>query len=716
MDPAALVKRTALTLTFLLFLSTLSCSTKSPGQLKFGADSDYFLGLQKIKEGNEKDARAALKRCIKKGSYYPAKKAAEALCSLGDLQEQNQGALDLITKYKEKDSLLIAVKQLQSTGEKGKIVELTQNLNFEEDKDELIRIRLESLKAIKSERYEREVYEWFTSCKISSIHYQFYRDIYQHPDFELSPLETEDTENQENYTPQQFAINYRIELYKRNYTYTFAQAQKIIEYIRDGSLEASPLLASDIGKSYLYGSMDFVKNAEYFNSLAQEFNNTRMAHYFYFYAGRLYDKADFYFTQAQKAFEAAIESSATEEQKDNAIWYLINSSQKVSVSLIIKNIEKYCSEWTDPDYFDDTFEMLISSLLASGNWNAFYDIYTKVDGYASNEVVAQFAYIYARLSEEGLAQGNQEIIKAAYKRALDADSSFYYKVMACYRLGLNSQEVEGVLTKPYKRNYKADEDDEEKIQSAKNLLEGYAYFGFPELIYPTWQELYKKGLPEETYFYLADFLQKVADNSDDKGYYTQALRIASRGQSISKRPLTLEELKLVYPKDFSDLIEKYSGIYEINPNIIYALIRSESFFDPEVSSTAGAVGLSQLMEFTAGDMAKKLKLKEYSLTDPEDSIKIGGYYLAELIRRCDNNELLAFCSYNAGITKVRRWVKSSLIGFGKKNTMPLDLFLETVPYSETRGYGKKLISAAAMYEYLESPENFTSIVKDLMKD
>ena len=362
--------------------------------------------------------------------------------------------------------------------------------------------------------------------------------------------------------------------------------------------------------------------------------------------------------------------------------------------------------------------MLISSLLTSGNWNAFYDIYTKVDGYASNEVVAQFAYIYARLLEEGLTQGNQESIKSAYKRALKSDSSLYYKVMACYRLGLNKDEVESILTSPYERNNKNYDKDysEEKTQSAKNLLEGYAYFGFPELIYPAWQELYKKGLPEETYFYLSDFLKKVSDNSKDSKFYTQALRIACRGQIISERPLSLDELKLVYPKDFSELIEKYAKEYEINPNIIYALIRSESFFDPNVSSTAGAVGLSQLMEFTAADMARKLKLKEYSLTDPEDSIKIGGYYLSELIRRCDNNELLAFCSYNAGITKVRRWVKSSLIGFGKKNTMPLDLFLETVPYSETRDYGKKLVSAAAMYEYLENPDNFTSIVKDLMKD
>ena len=129
-----------------------------------------------------------------------------------------------VKKYQDKDSLLIAVKQLKASDERGKIVEITQNLNFEEDKDELIKIRLESLKELKSENYEKEVYKWFTSCKISSLHYQFYRDTYKHPDFE---------DEEASYTPQQFAINYRIELYKRNYTYTFAQAEKIIEYFRN---------------------------------------------------------------------------------------------------------------------------------------------------------------------------------------------------------------------------------------------------------------------------------------------------------------------------------------------------------------------------------------------------------------------------------------------------------------------------------------------------
>ena len=152
-------------------------------------------------------------------------------------------------------------------------------------------------------------------------------------------------------------------------------------------------------------------------------------------------------------------------------------------------------------------------------------------------------------------------------------------------------------------------------------------------------------------------------------------------------------------------------------SVIYALIRSESFFDADVTSTAGAVGLTQLMEFTGSDIAQRLRLKEYSLTDPKTNILFGTYYLTELVRRCDGSLLQGFFSYNAGITRVRRWLKSSMIEFGKKSTMPLDLYLETVPYTETREYGRKLIAATAMYEWLNSdePEAFANIIETLIE-
>lgn len=706
----------AILIIFLAGVSSISCSTKTEGQERFGADADYFIGLKLLSEGNEKQARIKFNNCIKKGSYYCAKKSAQTLCTFGNIQEKNQAAENLIKLYPEKDSLLLAAKQFESSNEINKLLECTQNLNPVSDKNELIKIRLTALKKRGDSSYEQEVYDWFASCPVSKEHYQFYRDTYEHPDFEEAY--TYNLLHEEKmplrYTPEQFAINYRIELYKRNYTYTLNSAPELIKYMQSGALNSCEQLASDIGKSYLYGSMDFANNAAYFKKLGGEAelseNGKNMAFYYWFYAGRLYEKAGVYYKQTKNAFEKAMETANNPSQKDNALWYLLNNSMNFSVDSIIENISLYAPQWNDPEYFEDIFEKLISSLLASGKWDAFYKIYTAADGFASDETVAQYAYIYGRLVEEGLAKGDDEAVKKAYTRALTSGSSMYYKILAAYKLGLKGSDLEKVLTAPYKVNSNV------QLQAdAKTLLEGYAFFGFPQLIYPAWQELYTKGIPEETYFYLADFLGQVGKTDSSENYFTQGTRIAARGQSMAGRNLSRQEIRQIYPLPYFDIVENYCKKYDIKPSVIYALIRSESFFDAEVTSTAGAIGLTQLMEFTGGDIAKRLKIQDYDLTDPEISINFGTYYLAELVRRCDGSLLQAFFSYNAGITRVRRWLKSSLIEFGKKSNMPSDLYLETVPYTETREYGRKLVSATVMYEWLEDENNFAPAVEELLK-
>ena len=148
---------------------------------------------------------------------------------------------------------------------------------------------------------------------------------------------------------------------------------------------------------------------------------------------------------------------------------------------------------------------------------------------------------------------------------------------------------------------------------------------------------------------------------------------------------------------------------------LHALIRSESFFDADVISSAGAIGLTQLMSPTAGEIAQKLRIKEYSLTDPETNIMFGTYYLSELIRRGDGSLLRAFFSYNAGFRKVTTWLNSSMMEFGKAGNLDMDLFLETIPVSETREYGRKLVSATIMYEYLYENASFVQTVQNLLK-
>ena len=715
---------TKYSLALLLLFSAAGCTAQTEVQKKFGADADYFIGLKLLQEDNEKAAREKFNHCIKKGSYYCAKKSAEALCTFGNIQERNVAASSLINRYTDEDSLLIAVKQFNSSGETNRLIEATNNLDFTKAKNELIRLRLEAMGKRGDSNYENEVYQWFTECPISTEHYQFYRDFYVHPDFE-GAYENPETAPYLEYTPEQFAIHYRIESYKRNYTYTLMCSEQLAGYFTsgpedtEGKLEPKPQLISDFGKNYLYGSVDFATNAAYFRELAQEFAGTSAEFYFWFYAGRLFDKAGIYYRQTRSCFESAMKAAGSADQKDNALWYLLNTSLNFSMDSILSSIGEYSRQWNDAEYFEDFFEALVPSLLASGNWNAFGTIYHEIDGYASDATTAQFAYIHARLIQEGLATGTEEEAAQAFERACHAGTSVYYKVLAAYRLGMDSTspEFEKLMTMPGKtakqnvsaaKSANTSETTASRVSEAETLLLGYAYFGFPELIYSEWQKFSSMNLSADTCFYLSDFLSKCE-------MYPQALRIAARAQLYSERDLKREELSYVFPKYYSDFVTQYCEQYEIEPAIMYALIRSESFFDSTIISSAGAVGLTQLMELTAGDIAHRFKMQDYSLTDPETNIRFGTYYIGNLITRCENSPLLGFFSYNAGITRVRRWLQSSLVEFDKKKNMPLDLFLETVPFAETREYGRKLVSATVAYDWLDNPQNFSKTVKELIK-
>ena len=699
-------------------LNALSCKAapQPEGQKKFGNDADYFIGLRLLQEGNENAAREKFKRCIKKGSPVCARKSAEALCSFGNLQEKNAAAENLLKLFPGEDSVLLAARQFSAAGEINRLIECTSGLDFSSAKNEVIRLRLEAMGRRGDSAYEAEVYRWFTECPISTEHYQFYRDFYDHPDFEgLYENPTEEGLAALAFTPQQFAINYRIESYKRNYSYAMQYSSVLAGYFTDGMLTPAPQLVSDFGKNYLYGSVDFARNAMYFQQLAASFAGTEAEFYFCFYAGRFYEKAGMYFKQSRASFEAAMAAAATPAQKDNALWYLLNTSLNFSMDSIIGSIGEYSRQWSDSEYFEDFFEQLVTALLAAGRWNEFGRIYKAVDGYASDLTTAQFAYLYGRLIQEGLAQGSEEDAREAFKRACRGGSSVYYKTLAAYRLGLADQPLalQEILCEPT-CSRKSSESAVAIDSELETLLLGYAYFGFPELIYSEWQKSQGQNLSTETNLHLADFLSKCAE-PEANDYYTQSLRIAARAQRNASRQLSREELALVYPDYYRDFVSKYCGEYNISESVMYALIRSESFFDADVISSAGAIGLTQLMEFTAGDIAHRFKISDYSLTDPETNIRFGTWYLANLISRCEDSPLLGFFSYNAGITRVRRWLQSSLIEFGKKSNMPLDLFLETLPFAETREYGRKLISATIVYDWLAEPARFQQTVEGLLK-
>ena len=152
----------------------------------------------------------------------------------------------------------------------------------------------------------------------------------------------------------------------------------------------------------------------------------------------------------------------------------------------------------------------------------------------------------------------------------------------------------------------------------------------------------------------------------------------------------------IFPKKYSNYVEKYAEEYNIDPLLIYAIIKAESNFKPEVKSTSGAIGLMQIMEETAYEKADKINIKIDNvelLYEPEININIGVAYFSELIKKYKGNELLAIIAYNAGIGNVDKWIREGTI-------KPNGEDIENVPFKETNMYVRKIVKNYEIYKQL----------------
>ena len=125
----------------------------------------------------------------------------------------------------------------------------------------------------------------------------------------------------------------------------------------------------------------------------------------------------------------------------------------------------------------------------------------------------------------------------------------------------------------------------------------------------------------------------------------------------------------------------------VDPLLVNAIIKAESSFDPRAFSPAGAMGLMQLMPGTGRSLARRVKLSlasDSQLFDPELNVRLGSLYLAGLVKEFGGELVPAIASYNAGRNVVRRW-------WQKRGDEPMAVFIERIPYQETREYVKRVL-------------------------
>ncbi|MNZ24209.1 Soluble lytic murein transglycosylase precursor [compost metagenome] len=166
-----------------------------------------------------------------------------------------------------------------------------------------------------------------------------------------------------------------------------------------------------------------------------------------------------------------------------------------------------------------------------------------------------------------------------------------------------------------------------------------------------------------------------------------------------------DAIDLRFPLPLKRTFSQMAQERTMNTSLLYAISRQESALYPLAQSPVGARGLMQLMPATAKETAAKLGVpyrNEQQLFDPTMNIRLGSAYLKRLLDVYDGNRILAAAAYNAGPGRVKRWRDQS-------TNKPMDVWVESIPYRETRNYVQNVLSFDLIYQHkLQQPLRFMS--------
>ena len=684
-------------------------------------DSYFFHAIKAQKDGNEKEAE----ELFEKGSALCAtsllsRRCFEKLAETAPAEKRDEACNALIEKYDDDRAKLCAVKIWSKNNDFDKVAEIAKNLSYKTSPNELSYLCLTSLIKTGDKIVHEKVREWFSTRKYTSEHQKFFQEYKALS--KLYSTKSKDDEDGSIFDENIAIMEFRNEIYRLSYGGALLCLEKDevkAEFFPDG---LSDEMISDIGKACLYGR----KNSYQTIPILQKYikDESQSSYYLHLYTGRIFERTGKGNTAAAEEYKKAMDFSFSEKTFDDALWYYLRAILATSSQNALIEAEKYCEKWHDAEEFEGFFDTLAIRLVTGKNWKGIYRAYEKMSEYMSDESASQFAYISARLIDTKRlslsdirdvwtiidSQASKvpwdvlEVSDKAYRRALYSGMRPYYSVAAARQLDDDNVLFSDVFYRH--KNTRAFQRDID----AETLLLGYIKFDLADEMYNEWLNL-RDGISLEVATKLAQAYQESGSDSDNR--YSKALRMISYAVARDWTAPDRKAAEQLFPRNFQPMIAESCAKYGVGEPLFLGLVRSESYFDPTISSAVGAAGLSQLMESTASDVARKLKMQSFDLNDAATNITLGTYYIAELTKRLDDSKILALFAYNGGISHVRSWLKSARLEYGED--LPNDLFLEALPFSETREYGRKVVGAAAIYSYLYYGKSISSAFADIME-
>lgn len=432
-------------------------------------------------------------------------------------------------------------------------------------------------------------------------------------------------------------------------------------------------LIANLGNAFIYAA-EPSQGAKYMLALAQRVSGQARWDSLE-QAGRLLRRAKDY-SGSLVPLRTVADESPQPAQRDRARWFIIDALFAMKVPDLPEAVAREAAGWSDPSYFVDVLQSRIAELVTGRRWTTLMKLWRGLDVPGPDEVRAQLSYVIARAWQEGFITrlpGDPAV--TATDLFLDAERRSpwgYY--------GLLSSSMLGDL--PDRTVPSAPLGDPKAQVVLDPVSLGFLRFGLTDSAYARFWAA-RDSLTDAQ-------LGEAARRFAAAGDYRSSMYLI--GAIARRRRLTLAELQMYYPRGYASVIDPLVTETSLSDHVLYGLVREESYFDADIVSSAGAIGLSQLMPATAAGVAKGLGIANPDLRDPTTNLTIGIRHFKDLTKSVSNTTK-ALLAYNAGLTRVRQWERAS-------RGLPSDLFLETVPFAETRDYVRKILVSSVMYAYL----------------
>ncbi|MFP4643300.1 MAG: flagellar assembly lytic transglycosylase [Spirochaetales bacterium] len=440
--------------------------------------------------------------------------------------------------------------------------------------------------------------------------------------------------------------------------------------------------------------------------------------YIYQSAGRLYRNAGAH-REAVDALGRAIDTASDPEDRDAALYHYLHAAVSANPQSLVERLEDRLEGSVNTSRFDRPLERLLANIIPSRRWDLLAEAYPAVRAHASGRSAAQYGVTYAAALRAGLAPPPTDVEwpelgpaepaagagparsagrrlagdedaeaaeEALLEQAAGQSESRYYAILASVMQGEQPGALPG--ERDVERSVVPGPDDE--------LISGYLEYG---LLGPAYEAVYGEGRRSGE-----SVTRELAERLAADGKLLESLRVANRLSRIDGVVIDTELAELIYPRAYEEQLLSVTEDYEIPEYLFYGLVREESYFDASIQSWVGATGLAQLMPSTAADVAARLGVGEYDLTDPETNLRFGGRYFSDLYGTF-GEWTPSLIAYNAGQGRVRRWL-------ALRGDLPPLLFHESVPLQESRDYIRKVLISAVNYRHLYEGGNVEATVED----